>query len=171
MKKVVSITTSILLWIGAILGVLTITISTLSVIGVVKPLVVATGSMSPTFDAGSFIISVNKPAIETEVGDIVTVPRSDGVLVTHRVAGIEVIDDKEVSLTLKGDANRNEDVEPYVVSEIGHPLIIVPFVGSIIAALNNFKFIAISAVAGGILIWVIWGFNNKSTNIKEEKEE
>lgn len=162
MKKFLSIIGNIFLWCGAVLGLLTITVSILSTAGVVKPLIVVTGSMSPTFEAGSFIISVDRPASETEVGDIVTVPRSDGVSVTHRVVDVEnFLDTDKRLLTLKGDANDEKDFEPYIVSEVGHPLVIIPHLGKIVAALSNFKFITISAIAAGLLIWVIWGWDSK----------
>lgn len=164
MKKFLSIIGNIFLWCGAILGLLTITVSILSTAGVVKPLIVVTGSMSPTFEAGSFIMSVDRPASETEVGDIVTVPRSDGVSVTHRVIGVDSLETGETSLTLKGDANDEKDFEPYIVTEVGHPLVIVPHLGKILAALSNFKFITISAIAAGLLIWVIWGWDSKKEN-------
>jgi signal peptidase len=168
MKRIALAVGNLLLWIGAILGVLTLTISALSLTGIVKPLVVSTGSMAPTFDAGAFILSVEKPAEEAKEGMIATVPREDGVLVTHRISEIETKDGSSVTFRMKGDANDSEDENPYTVEAFGTPLVIIPGVGTFVAAINNFKFIIIAGIAAVVLMAVIW-FPSKKT--KEEPEE
>lgn len=165
MKKVLSVVFSGFLWLGAIIGVVTVSISVLSIMGIVQPLVVSTGSMSPSFEAGSFILSTQKPASSVETGDIITVPRNDGVLVTHRVVSVEKVDNGLFSIIMKGDANEDRDIDPYVVKEVGKPLAIVPYAGQVVAALNNNRFIIVSLLAGSILIGLIWG---TGTNAKKK---
>jgi len=71
--------------------------------------IVLSGSMSPTFDAGSVVFVRPVPAGEIKVGDIVTYrARSGETLVTHRV--VEVVDvDGEPGFVTRGDANDVND--------------------------------------------------------------
>ena len=108
---------------------------------------VATGSMEPTFSAGSFII-VEMAEYETiEPKDIVTFQTADGTIVTHRVTTKELD-----GLKTKGDANNVGDKEVVPKEQyIGRVKKIIPYLGAILLYLQNPMIILL---LGGIL--VVW---------------
>jgi len=74
---------------------------------------VMTGSMRPTIETGSLIVTKAVPAEDLKAGDILTYsPRNDEVLVTHRI--MEVIRDEDggYSYVTRGDANEVNDPAP-----------------------------------------------------------
>lgn len=73
---------------------------------------VLTGSMSPTFDAGSVIITQKADADKLRVGDILTYkPLGDNTLVTHRIVNV-IHSGSSYSYITRGDANNVDDVSP-----------------------------------------------------------
>lgn len=73
----------------------------------VSPVVVMSGSMSPTFDAGSLIFIKDQAEDTLEVGDVICYLTS-GMAVTHRI--IEVVDTDGVQqYRVQGDANNVAD--------------------------------------------------------------
>jgi signal peptidase I len=70
-----------------------------------KLLVVTSGSMSPTFEAGDLIMIVKVDPEKVKVGDIVTFQTRDKEILTHRV--VEIKPDGEI--VTKGDANEEVD--------------------------------------------------------------
>ncbi|MDF2918410.1 MAG: signal peptidase [Microbacterium sp.] len=107
---------SILLWMLVPLGVISGLLWVGNTAGLVQPLVVVSGSMSPEIQVGDLLIATPSAASDVAVGDVVTLPSpSTGVLVTHRVAAITEQGDTVV-FRLKGDNNRVQDAEDYVVT-------------------------------------------------------
>lgn len=153
----------ILLTLLAVASAVVLLVMGAGLLGIVTPLVVTSNSMQPTFSAGDLIIA--RPAVVTslEVGDIVTAPRPDGVLVTHRVVSLH-----GDSFTMQGDANNSVDAEPYTTDEVLVPLTIIPQAGSIVAALNNSKFIITSIVGLVILVWA--AFMPTKRKVKDDVE-
>lgn len=81
-----------------------------SVLGI-TPLVVLSGSMSGTIEAGDLVF-VSRTAPEAlETGDIIAY-MSDGSVVTHRITAIGTGADGTRQFTTKGDANNAEDEAP-----------------------------------------------------------
>ena len=119
----------LVLWVGAVTGVVCLTAAALAVFAGVTPLVFRSGSMSPEIPTGALALAQTVPASEVSVGDVVSVPRADGVRVTHRVVGTEVAAGESRSLVLKGDANRVVDPEPVVVAEADRVFWSAPRVG------------------------------------------
>ena len=70
-----------------------------------KLLVVTSGSMSPTFEAGDLIMIVKVDPKKVKAGDIVTFQTRDKEILTHRV--VEIKSDGEI--VTKGDANKEVD--------------------------------------------------------------
>lgn len=107
----------IVLWAGALTGVVCLTAAALAVFAGVTPLIFRSGSMSPDIPTGALALARTVPAAEVAVGDVVSVPRADGVRVTHRVVETDDAGGASRSLVLKGDANPVTDPEPVVVAE------------------------------------------------------
>lgn len=119
---------SILLTTGATLGVACLLAAAACLVLGLRPMVVTSGSMSPTIPAGSLAFARSAPADEVQVGDIVAVRRADGLRVMHRVVSAEPSGD-HVALTLQGDANSTPDPEAYVVDRVLAEKFHVPWLG------------------------------------------
>jgi signal peptidase I len=107
----------VVLWVGAVTGLVCLTAAALAVFAGVTPLIFRSGSMSPGIPTGALALAETVPASEVAVGDVVSVPRADGVRVTHRVVGLDDAGGAARSLVLKGDANPVTDPDPVVVAE------------------------------------------------------
>lgn len=112
-RGILRTTAGILLWVLAVLGVLSGGLWVANRVGWVQPLVVVSGSMSPTIETGDLVIALGKPADELAVGEIASL-HSDvtGKYVTHRVTSVTTGADG-TSVTMRGDANEIEDTELY----------------------------------------------------------
>lgn len=85
--------------------------------GLIKPLVVISGSMEPGIATGDLLIDVRTAADALAVGDVVSLPSQlTGTLVTHRVQAISSGPDGTGLVTLKGDANEFPDALAYPVA-------------------------------------------------------
>ncbi|ROP78371.1 MULTISPECIES: signal peptidase I [unclassified Frigoribacterium] len=107
----------VVLWAGALTGVVCLTAAALAVFAGVTPLIFRSGSMSPDIPTGALALARTVPAADVAVGDVVSVPRADGVRVTHRVVETDDAGGASRSLVLKGDANPVTDPDPIVVAE------------------------------------------------------
>lgn len=116
---------------------------------------VISGSMSPTLDIGSAVVSRPADPQNIELGDII-IYRSpvNGKLTTHRVVGIE--ENKTPFFQTKGDANEKSD--PYMVpsSNIeGKVIFNVPLLGYIANFVKTpLGFILMLGLPGMIIIVV-----------------
>lgn len=90
---------------------------------------VLTGSMTPTIDRGSLIITTAKPTSDRlGIGDIITF-EMQSELVTHQIVGLEERQD-ELFYTTKGDANDKNDFSPIKLEQIkGKVLFALPKLG------------------------------------------
>ncbi|HAQ40653.1 MAG TPA: signal peptidase I [Clostridiales bacterium] len=101
-----------------------------------RSFIVLTGSMSPTFDAGSFIIVKDKAPENIETGDIITYEISDNVILTHRV--VEKNNTNGYSFITKGDANNIEDKNPVKETQIiGVAVLWINGLGSLLLSLQQ----------------------------------
>ena len=131
---------------GAVLGVLCIVATALSLTFGMKPVVFRSGSMSPAIPTGSLAFVKSQPVSELSVGDIVSVTTNGGDRLTHRVYGIDQLDNNLSSLTLKGDANNAPDSETYVVADADLVVFSMSRVGYVLAWLSG----PIGIFAGGL---------------------
>jgi signal peptidase len=127
-----------LLWVLALLGVLSGALWAANAAGWVQPLVVVSGSMEPEIEKGDLLLATPIDADRLAVGQVVSL-HSDvtGKLVTHRVISV-VPDGSRFVVELEGDANRTPDPEPYLVprdATVWHPVLIVPAVGDLATAI------------------------------------
>lgn len=131
-------------------------ISGLTFFKVITPLVVVSGSMEPEIATGSLIIAKEVDAESVKVGDVASFPRADGVLVTHRVISNDSMDSSDTrEIKMKGDANEHEDKDPYYATEALVPVVSIPVAGTVMAFINNNKFMLIAALSFGFGIYLI----------------
>ncbi|MGO2860198.1 MAG: signal peptidase I [Brevibacterium sp.] len=154
-------------WLGAallnvlaVLGVVCIVLVILSFIFNISIMMFKTGSMSPTIPAGSIAFVREIPAIEMEVGDVVTVDRGEGTLpVTHRVIVIDNPDESSgpVNFEMQGDANDVKDPEPYTADTVRKVMFSVPGIAPIIQSWRNpFLLGGITIAASLLVVWAFW---------------
>jgi signal peptidase len=164
------------------LSVVVMFISILTMLKIVTPLVVVSGSMEPVIHTGSLILSVKTDAASLNVGDIATFPREDGVLVTHRVVSNDAVV-SEISglrsIVMKGDANDTKDQTPYVNSEGLKPLITIPNAGSVMAFVMDSKMAIIAIASFGFGFYFLFKMiangrrekNNSDSDIEKAQRE
>ncbi|MEZ0580019.1 signal peptidase I [Nocardioides sp. MH1] len=121
------------LTIGAVLGVLCALSVVAGLVLGIRPLVVQTGSMSPTIDAGALAWGRHVSADDLAVGDVVMVPKGDGDRVTHRIVAIKETN-TGTFVQLKGDANPAVDAQLYPVGDDVYRVFAdVPYGGRVVA--------------------------------------
>lgn len=122
--------------------------------GAVRLLTVEGGSMAPAARYGALLVSTPEDSDQVAVGDVVSIVRSDGVRVTHRVRAIDSVTG---ALTTQGDANPSPDPEPYVGDRVDHVRVIVPWAGRLLAALSGpariWAWVTLILVAAATTAW------------------
>ena len=129
-------------------GVLAVAIG--AQLGLLGVHVVSSSSMQPTLKVGDLLVTRTVPAVNAEVGDIVTLHHPDGQLVTHRVLDNVPDPDGEGRLiSMQGDDNEIADSVPYPAEEVHTALFSVPFLGGILQGLAQppVSYIAILSLA------------------------
>ncbi len=143
----------IVLTTGALLGVVCLVATAACLVLGLRPMVVTSGSMSPSIPAGSLVLANDAPADEAEVGDVVAVRRADGSRVMHRVVTVGTSGD-QVALTLKGDANAAPDTEVYLVDRVLEVRLDVPWVGYPVSWLSTpAGLLGLGAAACGLVLF------------------
>ncbi len=147
----------VLLWLAAVAGVVCILVVVAAVVFHVTLIMFKTGSMEPTIPTGSLAVVHQIPADEARVGDIVTVDRPGQLPVTHRVTSVTPLGSGATSITLRGDANPSDDVEPYVVKSVRVVWTWIPGWARVVVWFSN------PLVLGGLTIgatalvtWAFW---------------
>lgn len=128
MKKIVSLINSITILAIVLIGAITIG-SFVNVLSF-RFFIVNSGSMEPTINTGSLILSQKTKDIKKN--DIITFfyPLNDVKYVTHRVNAVEKVNNNEVVYRTKGDANNTVD-NGFVRAEAiyGKVLFSIPLLG------------------------------------------
>lgn len=125
-----------------------------------RPVIITTGSMTPTAPAGSLVIA--GPSERVHPGDILVMRRDGRATVTHRIVEIEYNADGAPYAITRGDANAEIDAAPYALG--GEELTgrwVVPGFGRLLLAMGSplvaisVMTLAVSAIAFGALrrIW------------------
>lgn len=124
------------LWVLAAVGVLCSLIWGATTLGMIKPLVVISGSMEPGIMTGDLLIATRVATDTLAAGDVVSLHSElNPNLITHR---IETITPTETgySIAMKGDNNAAGDVLDYAVgAEVWKPAVQLPGVGMAISRL------------------------------------
>lgn len=114
--------------------------------------VVQSGSMQPTLEVGSVILTVPVPS--ARVGDVVTYRTAQGAIVTHRV--FDVLEkDGQVMYVTKGDANHVEDdvlVAPSML--IGKVNFAIPSVGLVFALVKTLPGYIVLVIIPGLYLFL-----------------
>jgi signal peptidase I len=103
-----------------------------------RPLVIKSGSMTPTIGVGSVVLSISVHPFQVRPGTIVTFrdPAIGQQLVTHRVVQMRRAG-QLVEFVTKGDANHATEHWTVPVSgSIGRDVLVIPGVGRWLTALN-----------------------------------
>lgn len=125
------------LTVGAVLGVMCVVAALASWMFGVTPLVFTSGSMSPSIETGALGFARTVDADELAVGDVVSVTNTSGTRISHRIEQITPQGDGTAALVLKGDANDQSDLEPYVVADADRILFSVNKAGYVVAWLSG----------------------------------
>lgn len=154
----------ILLWIAAAAGLACIVLVVLAFTAHITLIMFRTGSMSPTIPAGSVAVVQQVPASEVHVGDVVTVDRAGQLPVTHRVRVAEAGGSPaERVLTLRGDANAQDDPAPYVVTQVRIVRMAIPGLAPLIVAFGNpFVLGSLTLGATALVVWAFWPRRERS---------
>jgi signal peptidase len=145
-----------LIALAGLLGVLAVALTVLPVFGW-NTVVLASGSMSPTYPAGSVLLGQDVPATQVRVGDIVTVQRPGQVPVTHRVIGIQDSIAGAATLRLQGDANATEDPRPYTVERVGLVAGGIPWGGQVLTGIRSpWALGALTIAVAALVLWSWW---------------
>lgn len=146
----------VLLWVASIGGVICILLVIAAVFFHITLIMFKTGSMEPTIPTGSLAVVHEIPASEIAVGDIVTVERPGQLPVTHRVTSVEGSGDTR-TITLRGDANPTDDVDPYVVSTVREVWTWVPGWASVVVWFSNPIVLGgLTLGATSLVTWAFW---------------
>jgi len=148
----------LLLTVAAIGGLICIVLTILAFTGGFSLIMFKTGSMSPTIPAGSVALVQRIPAPDIEVGDVVTVGRENMLPITHRVTSVAPgpISAERV-ITMKGDANKSEDPEPYTITEGRIVRGSVPNLAYVIVWFGNPWVLGSITIGAALLVmWAFW---------------
>lgn len=129
----------------------------------IKPMVVYSGSMEPTFGPGDIILAKSTPAADVREGEIISFsdPSRGGETVTHRLISKQ-LDGSDWAMVTRGDANTGEErwrVERDGV--VGREIGVIPKLGYPVAWLQSRQIaiilivVCVTLLAAGML-WKIW---------------
>lgn len=118
----------------------------------IRPFIVPTGSMVPVIPVNSLVLGKSEPATDVKAGQIVAVEAASGETVMHRVVSVTGKGNGQVSIIVKGDANKSDDPQPYVVSRVYLEILIIPWLGTPVSWLMTWLGALIVGIAGGSLI-------------------
>ena len=149
-------------WVSGIL-VAIVVLMAIALVGVrlvgLKPYVVLSGSMRPTYEVGSLVYVKAVDYKQLQVGDPITYMLNKDTVVTHRI--IEVLVDEENPETIryftKGDANDVPDgMSVHYKNIIGKPVFSIPYLGYVSNYIQNppGKYVAICG--GAILMLLVF---------------
>lgn len=170
--RISGVLTDIVLWIAAGLGALCIVLVVLAMTANVTLIMFRTGSMSPTIPAGSVAIVQLIPASEISVGDVVTVDRPGTLPITHRVTSVEAgSTPKERLVTLRGDANAQDDPSPHTVTSVRIVRFAIPGLAPAIAAMGNPVVLGgVTVAAAALVLWAFWPRGRRRTGVGDGEQ-
>ncbi|PRZ42470.1 signal peptidase I [Antricoccus suffuscus] len=163
MRRLRHIAAETLLTLAAIMGVICLLGAAAGFFFDIRPLVFRSGSMSPEIKTGALALARQTPASELDVGDIVSVPNAKGVRVTHRLVAIEPIGGGVYALTMKGDANPENDTEQYLASKADRVMWHQNGLGYVVEEIQKPPYVfGVGVLVGGVLVF--------SVRTKKERE-
>lgn len=148
-------------------------LSTINLSGNARLYTVQSGSMEPSIDKGALIII---RALESyQVGDVINVSESSnsGVSVTHRIVGIENIEN-QVHYITKGDANQDVDSEKRREEDVlGKVIFDVPFIGYLIDFIKTREGLIVFILIPSVLIILheMRNIGREAKKLRESRKE
>lgn len=121
------------------------------------PYTVVAGSMRPTLDVGTLVVSRPLPASTISIGDVVTYQLRSGEpeLATHRVVGLGTTVGGERVFVTQGDANAVPDPQPVRAVQVRGVLwYAVPWLGHVSALASGQQ----REVAGRVIAVLLLGY-------------
>ena len=101
-----------------------------------KAYIVNTNSMEPTIKTGDIIIIKKVNSQSLNQGDVITF-NQDGEVITHRITKIN-LDEIDGQYITKGDNNNIEDTfKTKYENIIGKEILVIPYLGKVLQALDN----------------------------------
>jgi signal peptidase len=138
------------------------------------PYTVLTGSMTPSYPAGTLVVVKPTDVQQIRIGDVVTyqIASNQPAVVTHRV--IQIIEPTTASGTVsfitKGDANSLADAAPVKPVQVrGVVWYAVPYIGWVNNVVNgDARNVIVPIVAGGLFLYA--GFMGASTIVDRRRK-
>ncbi len=143
------------LTVAAVLGALCIVFAVCASVFSLTPLVFRSGSMEPSIPTGSLALARETSAVEVQVGDVVSVLRSDGSRIAHRVDRVDFAEGETAVLILKGDANSTPDADQYILSSVDRVVAHVPYAGYAASWLSTPFAWVVGGLAAAALLYVV----------------
>lgn len=143
----------ITLWLLAAVGLACALVWGATAIGMIKPLIVISGSMEPGIMTGDLLIDVPVDTATLEVGDVVSLPSElTQNLVTHRIEKIVDLGDGTFQVSMKGDNNAASDALDYTVgAQVWQPAVQLGGWGSVVQRVTT-PAVALPLVVGLIAL-------------------
>jgi signal peptidase I len=140
---------------GAVVGLLCLLMGLAGAFLGLRPVIVLSGSMSPSIPAGSLAVAHPVSAARLHAGDVVTVADGDRQ-VTHRIVSV-THQGASATLRLQGDANARADDQAYQVRSAPRVVASVAGVGRVIAWLSRPPGVFVLAGYAALLLTIVTG--------------
>ena len=132
---------NVLLWVVAVLGLVSGAIWIANKADWLLPVIVSSGSMEPEIRTGDLLLATRTDVEDLRPGDIATLPSParPRTLITHRIVTI-VPRDGGLAIRMKGDANAALDPDEYIVragESVWTPSMTIPKGGTIATTLTK----------------------------------
>lgn len=157
-RSVGAVLGDLLLWLAAIGGAVCILLVIAAYTMNISLIMFRTGSMEPAIPTGSVAVVQEISASEIAVGDVVTVNREGQLPVTHRVTSISPGESAaQRIITMRGDANDEEDPFPYTVETVRIVKFAIPGIAPVIAGMGNPYVLGGITLGAALLVgWAFW---------------
>ena len=170
MKKIWNLISSILVALAVLLAVALVGVRFVGL----KPYVVLSGSMEPTYHVGSLIYVKAVDYRELKVGDPITFMLSQDTVVTHRI--IEVLVDENDPDTVRyftqGDANDVPDGSSvHYKNVIGKAVFSVPYLGYLSDYIQHPPGMYVAIASAALLMFLVFLPDLFSDGGRKKKEE
>ncbi|ROR73855.1 signal peptidase [Bogoriella caseilytica] len=139
---------------ATVVAVLAVALAVAAHTGVLHVRVVSSSSMEPALSAGDVLLTRAMPAGEAQVGEVVTLQRPTGDLVTHRIVANAPDPDEPKGwlVTMRGDANAVADPRPFPATEVEATVARIPHAGGVLRALAQPPAMQIAMVSALALV-------------------
>lgn len=135
-----------------------------------SPVIVLSGSMSPTFETGDMILLQKTDPYTLKVNDVICYMEEESA-VTHRIMEVQQQDGAPVYVT-RGDANNAEDTTPVLPEQVQGK-----YTGIRIAGAGDFAMFLQSTpgmlifIGGPVLLFILWDVVRRVISNRQTKKE